>query len=94
MSTFAKRGQSWQAEDGANDDLMMCLVIFGWVSNQGYFKELTNQNARQQMYMEQQKLIEEDMAPFGFVDDGTPDELKTEVDEYGTVWHPVVRKGE
>jgi hypothetical protein len=42
MSTFAKRGQSWQAEDGANDDLMMCLVIFGWISNQGYFKELTN----------------------------------------------------
>ena len=33
------------------------------------------------------------MAPFGFVDDGTPEELKSEVDEYGTVWHPVVRKG-
>ena len=45
MSTFAKRGQSWQeAEDGANDDLMMCLVIFGWLSNQPYFKELTNTN--------------------------------------------------
>ena len=94
MSTFAKRGQSWQAEDGANDDLMMCLVIFGWVSNQGYFKELTNQNARQQMYVEQQKLIEEDMAPFGFIDDGiNTDPMNEEiVDEYGTKWVPVVRK--
>ena len=94
MSTFAKRGQSWQAEDGANDDLMMCLVIFGWVSNQGYFKELTNQNARQQMYVEQQKLIEEDMAPFGFIDDGiNTDPMNEEtVDEYGTRWVPVVRK--
>jgi hypothetical protein len=94
MSTFAKRGQSWQAEDGSNDDLMMCLVIFGWVSNQGYFKELTNQNARQQMYVEQQKLIEEDMAPFGFVDDGINSDPMTEetIDEYGDRWIPVVRK--
>ena len=41
----------------------------------------------------QQNLIEQDMSPFGFVDDGIPDHEKPEVDEYGTVWHPVVRKG-
>ena len=94
MSTFAKKGQSWQAEEGSNDDLMMCLVIFGWLSNQGYFKELTDQNARQQMYVEQSKLIEEDMAPFGFVDDGinTHPENEETVDEYGDRWVPVVRK--
>ena len=93
MSTFAKRGQSWQAEDGSNDDLMMCLVIFGWVSNQGYFKELTNQNARMQMYAEQQNLIEQDMSPFGFVDDGVNTEENEEtIDEYGDRWIPVVRK--
>ena len=90
MSTFVRRGSSWQAEDGCNDDLFMCCVIFGWLSNQPFFKELTNTNARQMLYEEQEKLIEQDMAPFGFIDDGTPDELKSEVDEYGTVWHPVV----
>ena len=93
MSTFAKRGQSWQAEDGANDDLMMCLVIFGWLSNQPYFKELTNTNARLKMYQEQQNLIEQDIAPFGFLDDGINEHEETTVDEYGDVWHPVVRKG-
>ena len=93
MSTFSRRGNSWMAEDGCNDDLMMCLVIFGWLTNQQYFKELSNSNIRNQLYIEQQALIEQDMAPFGFVDDGTPEELKSEVDEYGTVWHPVVRKG-
>jgi len=93
MSTFAKRGQSWQAEDGSNDDLMMCLVIFGWLSNQPYFKELTNTNARLKMYQEQQNLIEQDIAPFGFLDDGINDHEKTEIDEYGDVWHPVTRKG-
>jgi len=93
MSTFIRKGQSWQADDGSTDDLMMCLVIFGWLSNQPFFKEMTDTNARQMLYEEQQSLIEQDMAPFGFVDDGTPDHEKSEVDEYGTVWHPVVHKG-
>ena len=94
MSTFVKRGQSWQAEEGNTDDLMMCLVIFGWLSNQPFFKEMTDTNARQMLYEEQQALIEQDMAPFGFVDDGIPDHEKVEVDEYGDVWHPVTRKGQ
>ena len=96
MSTFTKRGQSWQAEDGSNDDLMMCLVIFGWLSNQPYFKELTNTNARLKMYEEQKNLIEQDMAPFGFVDDGVhdPEEDEESVDEYGTRWFPATRKGQ
>jgi len=94
MSTFVRKGQSWQADEGNNDDLMMCLVIFGWLSNQPFFKEMTDTNARQMLYEEQQNLIEQDMAPFGFVDDGIPDHEKSEVDEYGTVWHPVVRKGQ
>tara|TARA_E500000318_G_scaffold98097_1_gene99166 strand:- start:1741 stop:3369 length:1629 start_codon:yes stop_codon:yes gene_type:complete len=93
MSTFSKRGNSWQAEDGCNDDLITCLVIFGWLSNQAYFKEMTNTNVRNQLYVEQEKLIEQDMAPFGFIDDGTPEEEQSFSDEYGTVWHPVTRKG-
>ena len=93
MSTFIKKGQSWQAEEGCTDDLMMCLVIFGWLSNQPFFKEMTDTNARQQLYEEQQNLIEQDMSPFGFVDDGIPDHEKVEIDEYGDVWHPVTRKG-
>ena len=93
MSTFSRKGNSWQAEDGCNDDLIMCLVIFGWLSNQEYFKEMTDSNIRAQIYEEQAHLVEQDMAPFGFIDDGTPEEEKSFADEYGTVWHPVVRKG-
>jgi len=93
MSTFSRRGNSWQAEEGCTDDLMMCLVVFGWLSNQAYFKELTNINARQMMYEEQQNLIEQDMAPFGFVDDGINEQEQETVDEYGTRWYPATRKG-
>ena len=92
LSTFVRRGQSWQAEEGSNDDLVMCLVIFAWISNQRYFKELTDQDIRARMYEEQQNAIEQDMAPFGFKDDGLDEDVI--IDDKGEVWTPVrVRKG-
>ena len=48
---------------------------------------MTDTNARQMLYEEQQALIEQDMAPFGFVDDGIND--PNDIDEYGTTWSPV-----
>ena len=95
MSTFTRIHNSFRAEEGCNDDLMTCLIVFGWLSNQPYFKELTNLNIRSKLYEEQAKIIEQDMAPFGFVDDGLNDPEETPFsDEYGTVWYPVTRKGE
>ena len=92
LSTFIRKGQSFQAEEGANDDLAMCLVIFAWLSNQRYFKELTDQYVRARLYEEQKNAIEQDMAPFGFKNDGLEEE--TIIDDKGEVWHPVdVRKG-
>jgi hypothetical protein len=94
MSTFSRRHNSWMAEEGCNDDLMTCLIIFGWLSNQPYFKELSNSDVRSKLYEDQANIIEQDMAPFGFIDDGTPEEDKPFKDEYGETWYPVVRKGE
>ena len=95
MSTFTRIHNSFRAEEGCNDDLMTCLIVFGWLSNQPYFKGLTNLNIRSKLYKEQAKIIEQDMAPFGFVDDGLNDPEETPFsDEYGTVWYPVTRKGE
>ena len=95
MSTFSRQHNSFKAEEGCNDDLMTCLILFGWLSNQPYFKELTNLNIRSQLYEEQQGIIEQDMAPFGFVDDGiNTEEEQPFSDEYGQVWYPVTRRGE
>jgi len=95
MSTFTRVHNSFKAEEGCNDDLMTCLVVFGWLSNQRYFKELTNVDVRSKLYAEQENLIEQDMAPFGFIDDGTPEEEQDTIDEYGTKWSPVtIRRGE
>jgi len=92
LSTFIVKGSSFEADDGCNDDLVACMFIFGWATDQTYFKELTNNDVREQMFKDQQDQLEQDMAPFGFVVNGLEDENIGEmVDEYGTKWNPIVR---
>jgi len=93
LSTFIVKGSSFEADDGCNDDLVACMFIFGWATDQTYFKELTNNDVREQMFKDQQEQLEQDMAPFGFVVNGLEDENIGEmVDEYGTKWNPIVRQ--
>tara|TARA_B100000427_G_scaffold236999_1_gene199892 strand:+ start:217 stop:1860 length:1644 start_codon:yes stop_codon:yes gene_type:complete len=92
LSTFIVKGPSFQADEGCNDDLVSCLFLFAWATDQTYFKELTDVDIRKTMMAEQQDMLEQDMAPFGFIVDGLEDENIGEmVDEYGTRWNPVVR---
>jgi len=93
LSTFIVKGSSFEADDGCNDDLVACMFIFGWCTDQTYFKELTNNDIREQMYRENQDQLEQDMAPFGFMINGLEDDNIGEmVDEYGTRWSPIVRQ--
>ena len=85
LTTFAQRHNSFEAEEGCNDDLAMCLVIFSWLVAQDYFKEMTDNDVRKRIYEEQKNQIEQDMAPFGFISDGL-DEM-TFVDNDGDRWY-------
>ena len=85
LTTFIQRGQAWEAEEGCNDDLAMCLVMFSWLATSDYFRELHDNDVRMRMYAEQKDQIEADMAPFGFVSDGL--ETETIIDNEGQVWH-------
>jgi len=92
LSTFIVKGSTHQADEGCTDDLVACLFIFAWTTDQSYFKELTDMDIRKTMMQEQQDMLEQDMAPFGFIVTGLEDENIGEVvDEYGTRWNPVVR---
>ena len=92
LSTYIVKGQSWEADDGCTDDLVSCGFLFGWATDQTYFKELTDLDVRMRMIAENQYAMEQDMAPFGFVVNGLEDEnIGQVVDEYGTRWSPVVR---
>ena len=92
LSTFIVKGHSFEADEGCTDDLVACMFLFAWATDQTYFKELTDVDIRATMMREQQDALEQDMAPFGFVITGLEDENIGEmVDEYGTKWSPIVR---
>jgi hypothetical protein len=84
LTTFISKHNSFEAEEGCNDDLAMCLVIYAWLVCQDYFKELTDQDIRKRLYEEQKNQIEQDMAPFGFVSDGF--DSSSFVDSEGDRW--------
>ena len=90
LTTFIEKSNSFMAEEGCNDDLAMCLVIYAWLVAQDYFKEMTDQDVRKKLYEDQKNQIEQDMAPFGFVNDGMGQESFVDgdgdrwfTDEYG-----------
>ena len=91
MSTFVQKGASFEADDGATDDLMMCLVFFAWLTDQQYFKDLTDDDIRKRLFDSQKETIEADMAPFGFIDDGVHygEDITPFVDSDGDYWRPV-----
>ena len=87
LTTFIGKSTSYEADDGAHDDLVMCCVLFSWLVQQRYFRELTDQDIREKMFSEQMRMIEEEMVPFGFIEDGhDPDENKIPGDD--NVWAP------
>ena len=84
LTTFIQKSNSFEAEEGCHDDLAMCLVIYAWLVQTDYFKELTDQDVRKRLYEEQKNAIEQDMAPFGFMDDGMNSD--SFVDDDGDRW--------
>jgi len=85
LTTFIQKHNSFEAEEGCNDDLAMCLVIYAWLVQQDYFKELTDQDIRKRIYEDQRDQIEQDMSPFGFIVDGTEED--SFVDSDGDRWY-------
>ena len=84
LTTFSSRNNSYEAEEGTHDDLVMTLVLFSWLVQQRYFKDLTNMDIREKLFSEQMKMLEDDLTPFGFINDGYEDTSFVEQD--GTRW--------
>ena len=85
ISTFIEVRGSHKADEGYFDDLVMTLVLFSWATNESFFKDLTDTNLRKALYEEQFKQIEENLTPFGIIDDGTPEEEKPQI-ESDAIW--------
>lgn len=87
LSNFVSRGSSYAAEDGQHDDLAMCLVLFSWLSRQDYFKDVTNTDFREKMKDDHISMIEEDLLPFGIINNAADDfEEINVVEPYEPTW--------
>ena len=83
MTTFVQSKSSYEAQEGHNDDLVMCLVLFGWASAQMYFRDINDQDIRSEMYKNAVAEMEADLLPIGFL----PGALETVVvDSEGVTW--------
>ena len=90
ISTFIQRKNSYSADEGYHDDLVMPLVLFSWLTTNTYFKELTNINIRKELYEARIKMIEDEVTPFGFINTG--EEETQFVDSAGQTWTTDERK--
>ena len=71
LATFSRKGISYEAEPGKHDDMVMGLVLFAWLSDQPYFKDLTSINTLAALREKSDDDIDQELTPFGFVDDGS-----------------------
>ena len=85
LFSFIARRNSYQAEEGHHDDLVMCLVMLGWLTTQSMFNEFIEGSFRENLYEDKIKELEEEMTPFGFLDDGFAD--SSFVDDEGDRWY-------
>lgn len=70
LTTFIQQKNSFSAEEGANDDMVMSLVMFSWVTTQQYFKEIVNHDIRKQIQLENMNQMDDDVLPAPIIEDG------------------------
>jgi hypothetical protein len=64
LTHFVVSKASYSAEPGYHDDVAMTLVMFAWMVDQGYIRDLTNVDVRGRIAELNQQWVEDDVAPF------------------------------
>ena len=91
LVSFVAKYNSYEADAGHNDDLVMTLVFFAWAISQDYFKAMLDIDMRKDLYKEKLEQIEEEMFPTGFFVDGTDDVYEKDGD--GHIWREDTKDG-
>lgn len=82
FSTFIETRGSYAADIGYHDDCVMPLVLFGWMTTQTFFKDLTNLSVRERIFQARIDNIQQRFTPFMFKTDGREEETKSVANEY------------
>ena len=90
FNTFVRDKDTYKAEEGNNDDIVMTLVLFSWLTAQSYFKEITDSDVRQRLLDERNLQLEEEMLPIGELNDGLEEEKESDGQD---LWTTVKNRG-
>jgi hypothetical protein len=64
LTTFVvKKNGTYAADEGANDDIVMTLLLFAWLTTQQIFKDLLDTDMRKQLFAKYEQELEEMMPP-------------------------------
>ena len=88
LATFVQKSNTFMAEEGKNDDLVMCLLIFAWLTTNEYFKEITDSDIRKRLFQEKMEKEEDDVLPIGFLETGLQEETFVQEDKLWEVVPP------
>lgn len=88
LTRFIANNNSFSAEEGANDDLAMTLVMFAWLTTQKLFIELSSTDIRKRLQIENNYIKEEnyDAPPMPQFSDDLRDKY---IYEDGDLWQVV-----
>ena len=67
LAVFSKQGDSYEAEAGFNDDLVICLVLLSWLTTDTYFKHLNDSDIMHSLRDLTDAQIYESLVPFGII---------------------------
>ena len=87
LSSFISKGLKFEADSGRNDDLVDTLVLFSWATTDNYFKDLSDINIREELYKERVRYMEEQILPFGFINN--KEEKEITMDNDGNIWESI-----
>ena len=87
LSSFVSKAQSYEADVGCHDDLVMSMLLFAWLTSQPHFKDITDLDLRRRLLQEKMQALEDELLPFGFMNDAQEDE--SFIEEDGTFWKVV-----
>ena len=79
VSTFVQIRGSFAGDNSCHDDLVMCLVLFSWLANQTWFRDITDVDIRKMMFAAEALRLENEIIPAGIIDTGEDEIIVEEV---------------
>ncbi len=82
ISTFIQKRASYEAEVGCHDDLVMCCILLSWFASTKDFEYITDTNFKAEIIKKNMKAVEDDLLPFGFIDNGINNDIWEETESF------------